>query len=91
MSYICEKHYAHFTKEIKPYSMFSLFKDVKQPIVPSIKKQDGSDLPAYWQPEASDNNKLLYNSEIKTNSEYRKYMTHKASIIRNHNHRNCNN
>jgi len=87
MSYISEKKYAPFTKDIKPYNMFSLFKDVNQPIVPPIKKQDGSVLDAYWQPEALDNNKILHNSEIKTNADYRKYMTHKATIIRDHNNR----
>lgn len=91
MSYISEKHYTPFTNDIKPHNMFSLFKNVKEPIVPPVKKADGSVLHAYWQPEALDNNKLLHNSEIKTNSDYRKYMTRKASIIRDHNHRNYTN
>ena len=91
MSYVSENHYTPFTKDIKPYSMFSFFKDARQPIVPSIKKHDGSELSAYWQPEALDNNKILYNSEIKTNSDYRKYMTHKGNIIRDHNNRSFTN
>ena len=37
--------------------------------------------------EALDNNKLLLNSSIQTNSDYRKYMTRKATIIRDHNMR----
>lgn len=91
MSYICEKNYTSFSNDVKPYNIFSLFKNVQQPIVPPIKKHDGSVLDAYWQPEALDNNKILHNSEIKTNADYRKYMTHKATVIRDHNHRNYTN
>jgi hypothetical protein len=88
MSYIPSRNYTSFDTSIKPYSFFSLFiKPIHEPIVPPIKKNNGEELKAFWQPEASDNNKLLLNTSIKTNSDYRKYMTHKSDLIRDHNMR----
>jgi len=88
MSYIPSTNYTPFDASIKPSSFFSLFvKPVRESIVPPIKKNNGEELKAFWQPEATDNNKLLLNASIKTNSDYRKYMTHKSDIIRDHNMR----
>lgn len=89
MSYIPSTNYTNFESNIKPYSFFSLLvKPMHEPIIPSIKNNNGGELKAFWQPEALDNNKLILNSSIKTNSDYRKYMTQKATIIRDHNMRN---
>ena len=41
--------------------------------------------PAGWQPEASDNMRLIVSSNIQTNGDYRKYMTTKVDIIREKN------
>jgi hypothetical protein len=88
MSYIPSTNYTSFDTRIKPYSFFSSFvKPINKQIVPSIKNNNGEELKAFWQPEASDNNKLLLNTTIKTNSDYRKYMTNKSNIIRDHNMR----
>jgi len=89
MSYIPSTNYTNFNSNITPYSFFSLLvKPIHEPIVPPMKNNNGEELKAFWQPEALDNNKLILNSSIKTNSDYRKYMTHKATIIRDHNMRN---
>lgn len=86
MSYIASTNYTKYDSNITPYSFFSLLvKPIHEPIVPSIKNNNGDELKSFWQPEALDNNKLLLNSSIKTNSDYRKYMTNKAGIIREHN------
>jgi hypothetical protein len=88
MSYVPGTNYTSFDANIKPYSFFPLFvKPIHEPIVPTIKNNKGEELKAFWQPEAFDNNKLLLKTSIKTNSEYRKYMTHKSNIIRDHNMR----
>jgi len=88
MSYIQSTNYTKYDSNIKPYSFFSLLvKPIHEPIVPTIKNNKGYELKAFWQPEALDNNKLLLNSSIQTNSDYRKYMTRKATIIRDHNMR----
>lgn len=85
MSYVPSANYTPFTSSIKPLGFFAL--SVKPVIVPSIKNNKGEELKAFWQPEALDNNKLLLKASIKTNSEYRKYMTDKSNIIRDHNMR----
>jgi len=91
MSFIQSNNYTKFDSNIKPYSFFSsLIKPVHEPIVPPMKNNNGNELKAFWQPEALDNNKLILNSSIKTNSDYRKYMTHKATVIRDHNMRYIN-
>ena len=91
MSYIQSINYTPFDSNIKPHSFFSsLVKPIHEPIVPPMKNNNGVELKAFWQPEALDNNKLILNSSIKTNSDYRKYMTHKADIIRDHNVRYIN-
>ncbi len=41
--------------------------------------------PAGWQPEASDNMKLIMSNLIRTNGDYRKYIMTKADIIREKN------
>jgi len=90
MSFISDKNYTTFDKGIKPYNLFSSFvAPTYESVVPTIKKANGEELKSYWQPEAINNNKLINNSGIKTNAEYRKYMTQKANIIRDHNHRNA--
>jgi len=88
MSYKAPTNYASYVTKDTPYSMFSsLVAPSHEPIVKPITNHSGDELKAFWQPEAVDNNKLLHDSGIKTNSDYRKYMTHKATIIRDHNHR----
>jgi len=90
MSFVPSIKYANFDSNVIPHSFFSLFvKPVDEPIIPSIKNNNGNELKAFWQPEASDNNKILLNSSIKTNSDYRKYMTNKATIIRDYNTRHA--
>jgi hypothetical protein len=42
---------------------------------------DGRALIASWQPEAVDNQNLLKSSNVKSNWEYRKYLTHNAESI----------
>lgn len=42
---------------------------------------DGRALIACWQPEAVENNQLIKNSGIKSNWEYRKYLTNNADSI----------
>ena len=42
---------------------------------------DGRALIASWQPEAVENQELLNNSGVKSNWEYRKYLTHNAKSI----------
>jgi hypothetical protein len=86
MSYIPSTNYTSFDTSIKPYSFFSLFaKPIHEPIVPPIKNNKGDELKSFWQPEAFDNNKLILQTSIKTNSDYRNYMTRKSNIIREHN------
>jgi len=46
---------------------------------------DGRSLIACWQPEAVENNQLVKNSGIKTNWEYRKYLTKNADSIMHRN------
>jgi hypothetical protein len=46
---------------------------------------DGRALIAAWQPEAVDNNLLLKSSGVTSNWEYRKYLTHNAKSIMQHN------
>jgi hypothetical protein len=46
---------------------------------------DGRALIASWQPEAVENNSLLRKSGVKSNWEYRKYLTHNAKTIIRHN------
>lgn len=49
------------------------------------KMSDGRALTASWQPEAIINNELLKETGIKTNWEYRKYLTTNAKEITNYN------
>jgi hypothetical protein len=46
---------------------------------------DGRALIASWQPEAIENNHLLKSSGVTSNWEYRKYLTHNAPSIIQHN------
>lgn len=46
---------------------------------------DGRALIAAWQPEAIENNRLLKNSGVTSNWEYRKYLTQNAPSIIQHN------
>jgi hypothetical protein len=46
---------------------------------------DGRALIASWQPEAIENNHLLKSSGVSSNWEYRKYLTHNAPSIIQHN------
>ncbi len=46
---------------------------------------DGRALIASWQPEAVENNHLLKSTGVKSNWEYRKYLTHNAHSIIQHN------
>lgn len=46
---------------------------------------DGRALIASWQPEAVENNHLLKSSGVESNWEYRKYLTHNAQSIIQHN------
>ena len=46
---------------------------------------DGRALIASWQPEAVENNSILLKSGVKSNWEYRKYLTHNAEMIMRHN------
>ncbi len=43
--------------------------------------------PAGWQPDSSDNMRLIVSSNIRTNGDYRKYTTAKADIIREKNNK----
>ena len=88
MSFIQSNNYTKFDTNIRPYSFFSsLVKPIHEPIVTPMKNHNCDELKAFWQPEALYNNKLIRNSSIKTNSDYRKYMTNKATVIREHNMR----
>lgn len=87
MSYIAEKQYTIFDKSINPYNIFSLNHTQRIAHIP-ITNHDGNELKSYWQPESLDNNKLLSKSDIKSNSDYRRYMTSNATLIRDHNIRN---
>lgn len=88
MSFVQTKEYSEFDKKITPYNFFnSLMKPSYEPVVKDIRRPDGSELKTFMQPEALDNNKLLNNNNIKTNAEYRKYLTSKATIIMDHNSR----
>jgi hypothetical protein len=52
---------------------------------------DGRALTAAWQPEAVLNNKIIEDNGLKSNWEYRNFMTHNAKSIMNHNLReSCN-
>ena len=63
MSFIQSNNYTKFDSNIKPYSFFSsLIKPVHEPIVPPMKNNNGTELKAFWQPEALDNNKLILNN-----------------------------
>jgi hypothetical protein len=46
---------------------------------------DGRALIASWQPEAVENNRILKSSGVTSNWEYRKYLTHNAESIVQHN------
>jgi len=52
---------------------------------------DGRALIASWQPEAIENNSILLKSGVKTNWEYRKYLTHNAESIMRHNMKEAEN
>jgi hypothetical protein len=52
---------------------------------------DGRALIASWQPEAVENNSLLLQSGVKSNWEYRKYLTQNAETIMRHNMREAEN
>jgi hypothetical protein len=49
---------------------------------------DGKELPPYWQPQASVNNKLLEKEGINANWKYRKFMTENALKIMKYNTEN---
>ena len=86
MSFVGDITYTKFDKKITPYNFFnSLVKPSYEPVVKGITRPNGDELKAFWQPEARDNNKLIHNNNIKTNSDYRKYLTSKGSIITEHN------
>lgn len=42
---------------------------------------DGRNLGSSWQPESTENNQIISNNGIKTNYEYRKYLTDNALQI----------
>lgn len=52
---------------------------------------DGRALIASWQPEAVENNHLLKSSGVTSNWEYRKYLTHNAPSIIQHNFKEAEN
>lgn len=52
---------------------------------------DGRALIASWQPEAVANNSILLKSGVKSNWEYRKYLTHNAESIMRHNMKDAEN
>jgi len=82
MSFLREPEYKNYN-EIENNNLFSL--PVYNPIAkPSEITGDYTYNPC-WQPEALDNNKLLENTQIKNNTEYRKFMTNKAIPIMKYN------
>lgn len=81
MSFVGEPQYATYDKKIQPFSIFgNLVKPKEESPVPELTFL-GKHYPANWQPEATNNNKVLKNNEIKTNAEYRKYMISKTIPI----------
>lgn len=67
-------------KETLPKSSLGYNTNNKYPIFPPL-MSDGRSLTASWQPEAIINNELLKKTGIKTNWEYRKYLTNNANEI----------
>jgi hypothetical protein len=55
------------------------------------KMSDGRSAISSWQPESAANNQLLKNNDIKSNWEYRKYLTHHSQQVMEYNFREtCN-
>ena len=71
MSFVREPQYTNYTASIVAETQLPL------PFTQSP--------PAGWQPEASDNMKLITSNLIQTNSDYRKYIMTKADLIREKN------
>lgn len=67
-------------KETIPKSSLGYDTNNQYPVFPP-KMSDGRALTASWQPEAIINNQLLKETGIKTNWEYRKYLTRNANEI----------
>ena len=77
-------------KETLPKSALGYNTNNKYPIFPPL-MNDSRSLTASWQPEAIINNELLKQTGIKTNWEYRKYLTDNAVSIMNHDFKEASN
>jgi len=82
MSFVREPQYKNYN-ETENNNIFSL--PVYNPIEQPSEITGDVYYSSSWQPETLDNNKLLENIPIKNNTEYRKFMTHKAIPIMKYN------
>ena len=73
-------------KETVPMSKRGYNTNNKYPEFPPL-MSDGRAITATWQPEASINQDLIESNGIKSNWEYRKYLTHNAKEIMEYNFR----
>jgi len=77
-------------KETVPESSRGYHTNNKYPEFPPL-MSDGRSVTASWQPESSINADLVENSGIKSNWEYRKYLTENAKKIMEYNFRESSN
>ena len=77
-------------KETVPMSKRGYTTNNKYPEFPPL-MSDGRAITASWQPEASVNQDLIEHNGIKSNWEYRKYLTHNAKEVMEYNFRESSN